>query len=97
MKKTLLYIAIAIVLGLLMTLIPTWLFLVEADEQGKLTETFGRRLPFLGPSERNHVEPISTRDVETLGISFIIASIIYVLFRRKTPRRNYIWPPTHPY
>jgi len=103
MNKTIAYIVTAIILGLVMTLVPTWLFLVKADQQEKLAEVlahFSRRdlrPPFLGYSEQNHVETVSPREVEILGVSFIVASIVYILFKRKTPKHDYTWPLIRPY
>lgn len=102
MNRTLLYVIIAITLGLAMTLVPTSLFLVKADQYEKLTEAFAGltgaenlRLPLLDYSE-NHVETVSPREVEILGVSFVVALIVYVLFKRETPRHDYIWPPIRP-
>lgn len=100
MNKALLYVVIAIALGLAMTLIPTSLFLVKADQYGKIIPRFARIEDFVPPlldSEQNHVETVSPREVEVLGISFVVASIVYVLFKRKTPRHDYTWPPMRPY
>lgn len=100
-SKALAYITIAIILGLAMTLIPTSLFLVQADQYGKLAEAFASaenwRIPLLGDSERNHTAHVSSTEVEILGISFFVALAIYVLFKRKTPRHDYIWPSFRSY
>lgn len=103
MNKAIAYVVTAIILGLVMTLVPTWLFLVKEGQQEKLEEVFahfsseGLRPPFLDYSEQNHVEAISHREVEILGVSFVVASIVYILFKRKTPRHDYIWSPIRPY
>ena len=104
MNKAAVYVATAIILGLVTTLLPTCLFLVNADQQEKLAEAFARslsgkdfRLPLLDYSEQNHVGAISAREVEILSISFVVASIVYILFKRKTPKRVHIWPSVRPY
>lgn len=33
----------------------------------------------------------TSNEVEGFAVSFIIAMLIYLLFKRKTPRRTYIW------
>lgn len=93
MNKALLYVVIAIALGLVMTLIPTYLFLVKADQYGKIIPRFASIEDFVPPlldSEQNHVETVSPREMEILGISFVVASIVYVLFKRRTSRHDYI-------
>jgi hypothetical protein len=100
MNRGLLYIVIAIVLGLAMTLVPTSLFLVNADRYRKAMPCFAGIEDFVPPLldlEQNHVETVSPREVEILGVSFVVASIVYVLFKRKTQSHDYIWPAIRPY
>ncbi|MFQ6068097.1 MAG: hypothetical protein ACE5KD_00985 [Candidatus Bathyarchaeia archaeon] len=98
MNKALAYITAAIVLGLVMTLIPTWFFVVKANRDEKLgARTSAWKLPLLDYSEQNRIETVSSRDVEILSISFIVASIVYVLFKRRIHKHDYIWPLIRPY
>jgi len=102
MNKALLYVATAIILGLALTLIPTWL-IVRADQYDKHFWGFAQFRgaeeipPFLYYSEQNNVETVSPREVEVLGISFVVALVVYIAFKRRTPRHDYIWPPIYPY
>ena len=102
MKKTLLYAATAIALGLATIVGPT-MFLVGTSQQGDLVQalaSFARAentLPLLDYSEQNHVEAVSSREVAVLGISFAVASVAYILFRRKIPRRDHTWPLVRPF
>ncbi len=102
MNKALLYIAAAIIFGLAMTLLPTWLYLVQANQQETFAEALARfaqarELPLLQYSEKNHVDPISLTEVEIFGLGFVVAVVAYVLVRRKTRRYDYVWPPMRPY
>jgi hypothetical protein len=102
-NRALVYVITAIVLGLAMTLVPTWLFLVNADQHGK-PGMWGASLQFRSEAsippllkEQNNNGTVSSKEMEVLSISFIVASIVYIAFKRKIPRRDYIWPPMRPY
>jgi len=101
MRKTLLYAATAIALGLATIIGPT-MFLVGTSQQGDLVQALAsfaraeKTPPLLDYSEQNHVETVSSREVTILGISFVVASVAYLLLRRKIPRRDYIWPLVRP-
>ncbi|UCE96151.1 MAG: hypothetical protein JSV51_00645 [Candidatus Bathyarchaeota archaeon] len=104
MNKALAYSFIAIILGLLMTLIPTFFFLANADQYGNLAEVLGRfsnaenlRLPLLDYPEQVHQETVSIKEVNIFGISFVISLIIYVLYKRRASKTDYVWPPVHSY
>jgi hypothetical protein len=94
-NKALGYVAVAVILGLSLILVPTYLFLVKAGDQGFFSGqgSLAARLPLIGQSEySDHVEKVSATDLEVLGVSFVIASVVYILFKRKTPRHDYMWP-----
>ena len=95
-------VVIGIALGLVSILAPTWI-LVEATQLGRIPGILSGfswpedlRLPLIDYSDRNHVERVTAREVKVLGISFVVASVMYVLFRRKVPRPDYAWLPTRP-
>lgn len=96
MNKALVYVAIAIILGLATVLIPTSFFLVKADQYGRIVLLFsstGKSIPpLLEYSEENHVGITSSKELEILGIGFVVASIVYVLFKRKIPEHDHGWP-----
>ena len=94
MNKALGYAVFAVILGLALTLVPTYLFLVNASDQGWSSEehSFAVRLPLIGQSDSNHVEKISAKELEVLAMGFVVASAVYMLFKRRTPRHNYMWP-----
>ena len=100
MNKALGYVVVAVVLGLALILVPTYLFLVQASDQVPSfgQGSFGARFPLIERSEyANHVEKVSAKELEVLGTSFVIASVVYILFKRKTPRHNYMWPLSRSY
>lgn len=100
MNKALGYVVVAVVLGLALILVPTYLFLVQASDQVPFSGqgSFGARFPLIERSEyANHVEKVSAKELEVLGTSFVIASVVYILFKRKTPRHNYMWPLSRSY
>jgi hypothetical protein len=87
-NKALGYVVVAVILGLALILVPTYLFLVQASDLGY----FSGQGSFGQSEYSNHVEKVSARELEVLGVSFVIASVVYILFKRKTPRHNYMWP-----
>jgi len=102
MNKALVYVVIAIFLGLATALIPTWIFIVRGDSYGKVVPRSANYerggLPLLEYSEQNGGPAISSREVEVLGISFFIAVAVFLLVKRKAPRHDYLfWPPSRKY
>lgn len=93
MNKVVIYAVIAISLGVVMILLPTWLF-IQGIAQPKISFALSRltsvQPPLIEHQERGYSDAISQRDWGILGISFIVASIVYILFRR-TPRQNKLW------
>ena len=86
MSKARGYTAIAITLGLAIILVPTWFF-INLDQQEQffgLYVTERSAKPPLLSSQETNIQPISLADIEILGVSFVAASIVYVLIKRKT-------------
>jgi hypothetical protein len=101
-NKSAVYVATAIVLGLAMTLVPALFFVMCADEYGKDAQysysVRGENLPpLLESTEHNHIKTVSSEEVEILAFSLVIASIVYVLFKRKTSKYEHVWPPFRQY
>jgi hypothetical protein len=96
LKKILLYSGVAVVLGLLLTLVPL-ITLAEfraenhydatlyaqslSGQMKRLEGTYGLDKPVY-----------STADLQVLGVCFAIALVVYVLFRRRTPFHDYRRP-----
>ena len=95
MNKALGYAVIAVILGLVLTLVPAYLFIANASDQGWSPEqrSFTLKFPLIGQSDSNHIEKVSAKELEVLGVGFVVASAVYILFKRRTPRRNYVWLP----
>ncbi len=92
MTKAVMYVAIAVILGLVMTLVPTWLFIATIRGTTNIESYFAAsRIPMVDYPEENHVESVSSRELGILSGSFVVASIVYFLFRRKTRGYNYAW------
>ena len=75
MNKAFTYITIAAILGLCIILIPS-IFLGDYEDA---------RAHYWDSSLD---EPISSTDVKILGISFLIASVIFILFKRGPGKGN---------
>jgi hypothetical protein len=98
LKKILVYSAVAVVLGVVLTLAP-----LIALAGIKAEYHFLMRLPLsegLEQLEGTHglEEPkYSISDVEILGFSFVIASVAYLLFKRRTSHHDYRWGRPFPF
>jgi branched-subunit amino acid ABC-type transport system permease component len=91
LRKTLLYTAVAVVLGLSMTLIPlVTLAELKPENHYAMPHSFSRALEGLEGAHVN-VQTSSTEDVEVLAVSFAVAFAVYVLFKRRRPRQEYAW------
>lgn len=98
MNKAWVYTLFATSLGLTMIVIPTLLF-VKAGEDNNLAvvlqrtwhaESLSRQ--FLDYSDKDSMKQVSSKEVGTLGISFIVASAIYILSKRRRPRTDRVPP-----
>lgn len=92
--KTTLYVASAVILGFAVVALPTLFFLVQAgpDRESSQDTFFSGESRSTWALDQNHVEMVSTRDLEILGISFFVASVVYILSRRKETKRDITWP-----
>jgi hypothetical protein len=91
MAKPVVYVAVAIILGLAMTLLPTWFFIVNTYGTTSMANLSADRIPFVSYPQENQVESVSSRELAILSISFVVASVVYFLFRRRTRGYNYAW------
>jgi hypothetical protein len=96
LKKSWGYAIAAVILGSVLIIVPTWLFITRAAPSGTDALSFRdtRELmpPFLTSEVQNHVEAISSKEVEALGISVVVALVIYVLIKPRTTRPSDVWP-----
>lgn len=91
MNRAAVYVATAIVLGLVMIFVPI-LFFIRADEyEGDVFSVRDANSPpFSEKTGYNHIETVSYEEAEILVLSFVIASMVYVLFKRKTSKHDYV-------
>ncbi|UCB61135.1 MAG: hypothetical protein JSW72_03525 [Candidatus Bathyarchaeota archaeon] len=88
MNRVLVYVATAIVLGLVITLVPTWIFIGGADVLGQAADhqyslRDANALPFLETTAGNHVDLVSFEELGILGFSVLMASVVYVVSKRR--------------
>ncbi len=86
MRKSLLYLTAAIILGIAITLVPlAALTLVRRDvyERSQFFSDFGslERSSFPSNSSQSYVS-----DFTVLAVSFVIAMVLYLFVRRRIPR-----------
>jgi len=98
LKKILLYLLVAIALGLSLTLIPL-ITLAEIKTEDHYATFFSlpEQMEKLERSADSLDKPTySSEGVEVFAISFIIASAVYLSLRRRTPRHDYRWIRPYP-
>lgn len=99
MKKTLLYLAAAVVLGILVTIIPLITVAQIGSAGNRQNESYASSLAHsLGQLEGQYdLKPSSfNSDLEFLTVSFVIALVAYILVKHRLPKRErvqYRFPP----
>ena len=87
LKKILLYSVVAVVLGLLLTLVPLITlaeFRAENQYDGRpYVQSFPEGMKRLDGTYGLDTPAYSTADLQVIGVCFAIASVVYVLFRRR--------------
>ena len=85
LRKPLVYSTVAIVVGLLLVLVPLITVVGTGSENHNGTlESFSRGLQGLDGSTSGSSKS-STSDVESLVLSFVIAIVAFMFFRRRRP------------
>lgn len=88
MRKNLLYLTSAIIVGLLMVLVPLVTVAgIETDNATSLPEFTMKGMNTLDKTQLVDASRIPSNEVEALAISFFVALFAYALFKRKHPRR----------
>ena len=96
MKKTLLYLLAAAILGILVTVVPITVVPlvpvaktgIEGDPQwASQPRSLGQGLKQLEGGDGSNSSQVNGSDLTVLAISFIIALLAYTLIRRRAPRR----------
>jgi len=83
MTKAWLYLASAVIIGLVLILIP----LVTLTEL-RADDSFVARMQSLEGNRSSDVAQSPSHEVDMLAISFFVALAVYALSKRKTPRRS---------
>ena len=96
LKKILLYSGVAVVLGLLLTLVPLITlaeFRTENHYDATLyAQSLPERMKRLEGTYGLDTPAYSTANLQVLGVCFAIALVVYVLFRRRIPLHDYRRP-----
>jgi hypothetical protein len=88
--RILLYLIAAVALGLAVTLVPlVTLAEIRADSKPNLLVAIPRQLEFFETPNHLSAPQYSSGDLNVLAFSFIAASIVYVIFRRRPTRQEY--------
>ncbi|MBS7632331.1 hypothetical protein KEJ15_01745 [Candidatus Bathyarchaeota archaeon] len=96
MRRLIGYVVLAMVLGVSIVLVPlVALAQLRADEALSFA-SLPRQMTLL-EGTRSTAYDGRYSDVEALSFSFFVAAIVYLLFKRKTPRRNYRFTGPYPF
>lgn len=88
LKKILLYSAVAVVLGLLLTLVPLIALTgIKAENRYATPQSLSERLKALEGAYGTDTPKYSVADLEISAISFVIALVAYASFKRKMSYR----------
>ena len=96
MKKILLYSLVAVILGLSLTLVP--LATIKAENgYNAIPQSIQQRLKTLEGTHDSGAATYSGSDVEIFAISFVIALVVYLLFKHMLPPHDHGWIRPYPY
>jgi hypothetical protein len=97
--KILLYCVVAVVLGLALTLVPLFT-LAQVRPEGDyeiMQPSLSERLEALEGTYGLDEPKYTSADIDVFAISFVVALVVYVLFKRKKPDRDYRRFRPHPF
>jgi hypothetical protein len=98
LKKILLYSGVAVVLGLLLTLVPL-IALADLRAENQHSASYFSQAK-TGDTEVTYggdTQTFSVYGLDVLAISFAIALVVYVLFKRRISHDEYRWIKGDPY
>lgn len=96
MKKILVYFLVAVLLGLSLTLVP--LASIKAENgYNAIPQSIQERLKTLEGTHDSGATTYSSSDVEIFAISFVIALVVYLLFKHILPQHYYRRIRPYPY
>jgi len=88
LKKILVYSLVAVLLGLSLTLVPLATIKAENDYYA-MPQSIQERLKTLEGTHDSGAATYLASDLEILAISFVIALVVYLLFKRIIPHHDY--------
>ena len=100
MKKILVYLAVAVVLGLFLTLVPLITITIaeiRVENNYAMSHSLWEGLEKLEGTRFLGTSQYSDAGLEILAISFVIALVVYVLFKRRLPHHEYRRLSLYPY
>ena len=96
MRRTIWHSLIAVILGITLPMLSA-VALIQLNAKSQCT-TYTMsvlELKQTGNDYEYQTSRSSSNEVEGFAVSFIIAMVIYLLFKRKTPHRTYRWVRTY--
>jgi len=91
-KKILVYSAVAVVLGLTLTLVPLIALAgIKAENHYVMSRSLSQQLEQLEGTHGLDAPKCTNSDVKILAFSFVIALVVYMLFKRRTSHHDYRW------
>jgi len=93
MRRTIWHSLIAVILGITLPMLSA-VALIQLNAKSQYT-TSVLELKQTGNDYEYQTSRSSSNEVEGFAVSFIIAMVIYLLFKRKTPHRTYRWVRTY--
>jgi len=98
LKKILLYSAVAVFLGLLLTLVPLIAVArIRPEHYLAMRNSLSEKLETLDGTYSLEAYGYSAADVNVFTISFVVALVVYMLFKRRKSHRDYRWVGPYPY
>jgi hypothetical protein len=99
MRKSVIYILMATVLGLLITLVPLLAIGAESEHNGVLSSMrVGESMEMLeGRSYNMNIASSWSGELGFLAITFVVALVIYLLLRRKVQPDTRVRPIHYPF
>lgn len=98
LKKILVYFAVAVVLGLFLMLVPLITIAeIRVENDHAIPRSLWAGLEKLEGDYDLDASKYSDIDLEIFAISFVVALVVYVLFKRRLPHHEYRGLAPYPY
>jgi hypothetical protein len=90
-KKILVYSAVAVVLGLTLTLVPLIALAGIKAENNVMCRSLSQQLEQLDGTHGLDAPKFTNSDVKILAFSFVIALVVYMVFKHGISHHHYRW------